>query len=137
MNFKFVFDTNSLVSATLLENSVNARALDHALTIGRIVISEPALQEFETVVLRRKFDRYFRNDAERLDAINRIENNSLVYFPSIVVNACRDIKGNKFLELALTANADCIITGDQDLLVLNPFENIPIMSASVFLKVFS
>jgi len=112
MNFKFVFDTNSLVSATLLENSVNARALDHALTIGRIVISEPALQEFETVVFRRKFDRYFRNDAERLDAINRIENNSLVYFPSIVVNACRDIKGNKFLELALTANADCIITGD-------------------------
>jgi len=40
------------------------------------------------------------------------------------VTICRDPKDNKFLELALEVNAACIVTGDKDLLVLNPFENI-------------
>jgi len=46
MIYRFVFDTNSLISAALLKNSINAQALDHALDIGLIVISEPVLQEF-------------------------------------------------------------------------------------------
>ncbi len=54
--------------------------------------------------------------------------------PKIVVNACRDPKDNKFLELALASKANFIITGDQDLLVLNPFKNIPILQAVDFLK---
>jgi predicted nucleic acid-binding protein len=62
MTFKFVFDTNALISAALLRNSVNAQALDHALNIGRLVISESALQEFEEVIFRKKFDKYFLND---------------------------------------------------------------------------
>jgi predicted nucleic acid-binding protein len=52
------------------------------------------------------------------------------------INVCRDPKDNKFLELAVEAGAACIITGDKDLLVLNPFENILILTASDFLKVF-
>jgi putative PIN family toxin of toxin-antitoxin system len=120
----------------LLRNSINAKALDHALNIGRIVMSEPVLQEFEEVIFRKKFDKYFVNDAERLEAIDRIETNSLIYFPRIIVNASRDPKDNKFLELAVTAGASCIISGDQDLLILNPFENIPIVSAAAFLEGF-
>jgi len=133
---KFVFDTNALISAALVRNSVNAQALDYALNIGRLVISEPALQEFEEVIFRKKFDKYFVSDAERLDAINKIDTNSLFYFPKINVTACRDPKDNKFLELAVTAEASCIITGDQDLLILNPFQNIPIISAADFLNFF-
>jgi len=136
MNYKFVFDTNTLISAALLRNSISAKALDYALNIGRIVISEPVLQEFEEVIFRKKFDKYFFDDAERLEAIDRLETNSLVYFPRIVVNACRDPKDNKFLELALAAGASRIISGDQDLLILNPFENIPIVSATAFLESF-
>jgi predicted nucleic acid-binding protein len=59
MNYKFVFDTNALISAALLRTSVNANALNLALEIGRIVISEPVLQEFGEVIFRKKFDRYF------------------------------------------------------------------------------
>jgi putative PIN family toxin of toxin-antitoxin system len=131
-----VFDTNALISAALLKNSINAQALTHALNIGRIAISEPVLQEFETVIFRKKFDKYFFDDSERLEVIDRIESNSLFYFPKVTISICRDIKDNKFLELALAAGADCIITGDQDLLILNPFQNIPIMSAAMFLEVF-
>ncbi|TAH01067.1 MAG: putative toxin-antitoxin system toxin component, PIN family, partial [Sphingobacteriales bacterium] len=39
-------------------------------------------------------------------------------------------------ELAITANADCLITGDEDLLILNPFRNIPILNAFDFLNQF-
>ena len=39
---------------------------------------------------------------------------------SSVVTDCRDAKDNKFLELAIDGVATCIITGDQDLLVLHP-----------------
>jgi putative PIN family toxin of toxin-antitoxin system len=86
------------------------------------MISEPVLQEFEDVIFRKKFDKYFVNDAERLEAINRIEDNSIVFFPKATINACRDPKDNKFLELAIVAGASCIISGDKDLLILNPFQ---------------
>ena len=48
------------------------------------------------------------------------------------VTACRDDKDNKFLELAVSGNAD-IVSGDEDLLVLNPFRGIPILTPRNFL----
>jgi len=136
MNHKFVFDTNSLISAILLQNSISAKALNHALNIGRIVISEPVLIEFEDVIFRKKLDKYFLNDAERLEAINKIEENSIIFFPKVEINACRDPKDNMILELAVESNASCIISGDRDLLVLSPFNNIPIVTAVDFLGLF-
>lgn len=38
-----------------------------------------------------------------------------------------------FLELAALGNAVCIITGDEDLLVLNPFRNTTILNSRDFL----
>jgi predicted nucleic acid-binding protein len=46
---------------------------------------------------------------------------------------CRDPKDDKFLEAALTSQADCLVTGDADLLVLDPFEGIPILRPAEFL----
>jgi uncharacterized protein len=60
-------------------------------------------------------------------------------FPTSVtheIQACRDPKDDKFLELAKSANADCIITKDVDLLILHPFEGIPIFKPSDFLNWF-
>lgn len=132
----FVFDTNSLLSAALIASSVNANALDIAINRGRIVLSEPALQEFKEVIFRKKFDKYFLNIKEKLEAIEKIEHNSIFFSPVKTISICRDPKDNKFLELAIAADASCIITGDKDLLVLNPFRNIPILNASAFLNTF-
>ena len=132
----FVFDTNSLISAALISSSVNARALDAALDKGRLVISEPALQEFAEVIFRKKFDKYFFDDAERLEAIDKIERNAVIFSPKEIITACRDHKDDKFLELAVAAGASCIISGDKDLLILNPFRNIPVLNAADFLNIF-
>lgn len=40
---------------------------------------------------------------------------------------CRDPKDDKFLALALEAGADCIVSSDEDLLVLNPYHGIPVI----------
>jgi len=47
---------------------------------------------------------------------------------------CRDTKDNKFLELAVCGNADCIISGDGDLLLLQPFRGISILQPGEFLR---
>ncbi len=48
--------------------------------------------------------------------------------------ACRDPTDDKFLELAVNGQADFIVSGDADLLVLNPFRGIPILSPATFVQ---
>jgi len=49
---------------------------------------------------------------------------------------CCDPKDDKFLELAVAANASCLITGDKDLLALHPFRKISILNATDFIADF-
>ena len=51
------------------------------------------------------------------------------------VRACRDPKDDKILELAVNGNADYIVTGDDDLLAMNPFRDIEIVRPAEFLTV--
>jgi putative PIN family toxin of toxin-antitoxin system len=71
--------------------------------------------------LRLDFLKYFRNYVKEIIISEQIK-------------ICRDEKDNKFLELAVNGNADFIITGDKDLLVLNPFRTIRIISPSLFIQ---
>lgn len=50
------------------------------------------------------------------------------------IAACRDPTDDKFLELAVNGRGDLIVSGDGDLLVLNPFRGIPIVSPTTFLQ---
>jgi len=53
--------------------------------------------------------------------------------PARRVTVCSDPKDNIFLEAALEAKTDCIVSGDRHLLELGSFEGIPILEASEFL----
>ena len=64
--------------------------------------------------------------------VNLIRLRGELVTPTQKVTACRDPKDDKFLEAALVAKADCIVSGDTDLLVLNPFEEIPILRPAEF-----
>ena len=50
------------------------------------------------------------------------------------IQACRDPKDDKFLELAVNGEADLIISGDEDLLTLHPFMDISILSTADYLQ---
>lgn len=130
----FVIDTNILISAFILPDSVARKALNKARKEGFLIVSEESASELTEVLIRPKFDKYLPLDI-RLEIIDDFL--SLAYFiePGVTITDCRDPKDNKFLELACSAKAMCIITGDQDLLILNTFRGIPIKTAAEFLKI--
>ena len=57
-----------------------------------------------------------------------------VFDTNVIVQACRDPKDDRILELAVNGNATTVVTGDDDLLVLNPFRGIPIVTPAVLLQ---
>ncbi len=130
----FVFDTNALISSALLPYSSNKNALNKAIFSGILAISDSTFEEFIEVLFRKKFDKYFLDDEERWTLIYKLEANSKLFKPDLIIKDCRDPKDNKFLEVAISANASCLITGDKDLLILHPFRNIPILNAVDFCK---
>jgi uncharacterized protein len=50
------------------------------------------------------------------------------------IAVCRDPKDDKFLELAVSGQATCILSSDKDLLVLHPFQEIEIVTPADFLS---
>ena len=63
-----------------------------------------------------------------------IWNKAVLITPKNKVTACRDRDDDSILECALEARATIIVTGDQDLLTLHPFEQIAILTPSQFLE---
>jgi predicted nucleic acid-binding protein len=53
---KFIFDTNTFISAILLDGSVSAIALDKTFKIGEVVVSDATFSEFTQALFRGKFD---------------------------------------------------------------------------------
>ena len=49
------------------------------------------------------------------------------------ITLCRDPRDDKFLELALAGRADFLVTGDVDLLTLDPFHGTAIMDPATYL----
>jgi putative PIN family toxin of toxin-antitoxin system len=133
MILRFVFDTNVIVSALLLAGSIPRQAFDKALDEGRILISVPVLLEFAEVLSRKKLDKYLLEEERMRFLVALLKEAELVEITEVVINS-RDVKDNKFLELAVSGKADCIVSGDEDLLVLNPFRGIPILTPREFLS---
>lgn len=136
MNNFFVIDTNNLISASLIPTSTSRKALEKTMTLGKIAIAPNTLDELLDVIFRKKLDKYFSDNNERLVIVNILEANAVFFSPEISIDECKDKKDNKFLELAIAAQASCIITGDNDLLVLHSFRNIPILNAFDFINTF-
>ena len=130
---KFVFDTNTIVSALLLPDSKPRQALDRAQDRGKILISMPALLELNEVIARKKFDKYI-SEEKRKEFLAALVKQAEFLEVNEKITDCRDAKDNKFLELAVSGEADCIISGDGDLLVLHPFRGISILQPGAFLR---
>lgn len=131
--YYFVFDTNTIVSALLLRESVSRQAFDLANQLGKIILSLDTIAELNDVLGRVKFDRYIQA-TERFQFLALLVAEAVLIDVDVTIHECRDPKDDKFLELALSGQADCLVTGDKDLLVLNPFRGIPILTPRAFLS---
>jgi putative PIN family toxin of toxin-antitoxin system len=100
---------------------------------GRILISFAVLAELCEVLSRKQFRRYI--DEEDIRSFVAVLTREAEWVDvDVRITACRDPKDDKFLELAVSGRATCIISGDSDLLVLSPFQGIPILTPQAFLE---
>lgn len=130
---RFVCDVNVIISAVLLPGNKPDRALKKAQDLGELLVSESIWLELEQVLARPKFNRYITKE-ERNNFL--VDLSETVQFMKVTeqINECRDPKDNKYLELAVSGLAECIVTGDDDLLVLNPRRGIEILTVQEFLE---
>lgn len=129
---RVVIDTNVLISAALLNDSVPARARDHAIRYGQLIASEQTFAELTGRLLAARFDRYVSR-AVRETLLKRLQPIVEIVPVIQIVRACRDHRDDMFLEAAVNGRADVVITGDKDLLVLHPFAGIAIVTPSNYL----
>ncbi len=130
---RIVLDTNILASRLLVPDSIPGKTVRKAVEEGEILMSESTLYELAEVLGREKFDAYV-SIQDREDFLRML--GRIVEMVTILhaIHDCRDVRDNQILEVAVNGQAQVIITGDEDLLVLNPFRDIPIMRPVDYLK---
>jgi len=131
-SFRWVVDTNILVSHLLLPQSTPAKAVRKALDLGDLLVSDATLDELNSVLARPKLAKYVSATDRRefFALLGRVARHIEIIR---AITACRDSKDDKFLEVAINGKADALITGDLDLLALHPFLDIPILTPRQFL----
>ena len=128
---RIVFDTSTLIGALVFPRSQHAQSFRDVITHHQAVASVETMQELVDVISRPKFDRYRAVD-DRAEFVRRYAEVVEMVIVTEAVTDCRDSKDNKFLALALAANASVIISSDDDLLVLNLYRGIEIVDLSNF-----
>lgn len=127
-----VIDASSVIGAALKHGSTPWEALVRARDHDRIAMSNEVAAEIRSVLRRPKFAQVIR--AHRLDDIEAMLFAEAAWFdPGISVAECRDPKDNKYLELALAARASILISSDRDLLALDRWRGIRIISTGHYL----
>src|ERR1700722_15211812 len=129
---RVVIDTGVFISAAIKAETVPNLAVYQAALCGVLLRSHATEAELMEVI-----DRPYLAPLIATAARNRLA--QLMGMGEMVTiterfAACRDPKDDKFLELAVNGYADLILTGDNDLLVLNPFRNIPIVAPATFAR---
>ena len=130
---RIVLDTSVVVSGLILPASVPGRVIDHAVRSGHLIATGETMAELIARLMSPKFDRWLPLE-DRQATLDRLI--PLVEIVEVVrvVRACRDPKDDKFLEAAVNGTADVLVTGDKDLLVLNPFAGVAIVPPAQYLE---
>ncbi|HEY4612591.1 MAG TPA: putative toxin-antitoxin system toxin component, PIN family [Bacteroidota bacterium] len=127
---RIVFDTNVLIAA-FVARGVCRELFEHCFRFHTPIVSDFILDEFVST-LRRKFDIPLHEvkSAQRLI----IEQALLVRPPTVLQRVCRDPDDDNILAAALSGQAKCLITGDNDLLILKNYQRVDIIRPGDFWK---
>lgn len=133
---RVVLDTNVLLSGFL--QGRGTRPILEALIARRfyLITSELLVEELADVLSRPEWLRALGPTRCR-EAVATICEAALFVAPTQPITICRDPADNALLECALAGRVDYLVTGDHDLLVLDPFRGIPIVRPREFLRLIS
>ncbi len=126
--FKAAVDTNIFISASLFGgNPEKIIKLIKTQQINLIISPTIELEIFRKLA-------QLNAPVEEIQKLKRLfADSALPVVPKKKVELCRDPKDNMFLEAALEAKADFLITGDKDLLTLKTFKSTKILTPKEFL----
>ena len=121
---RIVLDTNVLI-ASLISRGKCYALVEHSLKVHEIISSKFILEE-----LSEKLQKKFKYETEDItEALSIFQTKMEIVTPTkLAQQVCRDIDDDWVLATALAGKAQCIVTGDKDLLAIATFENIDIIA---------
>lgn len=126
---RLVLDTNVLIAALvadgLCRDLVRRRLESHVLISSQPLLDELREKLEQKFKIRAKDAPFLRAYAERVQIVQPV---------ALPRNACRDRDDVIVLATAVAGKAECIITGDEDLLVLEEYDDISILTPRHWLE---
>lgn len=131
---RVVLDTNVVVSALIGKG--NSRRILESVFSGELLIclSTPTFTEYVEVLARPKFSQYPEFTEASLSTVKHLRSLALFVEPIQRVHACSDTADDKFLELALEAEAKYVITGNKRHFPSPSYGSVLIVSPAEFFK---
>lgn len=125
---RVLFDTNVWI-AGLIARGACADLIDHCLGAHQLVVSDWVLEE-----VKEKLTAKFQYGPSRVKEVEAwmLEICDFFELQGTLPDVSRDADDNHVLLSAKQAQVACLVSGDKDLLVLEKFEEIPIVSPSGF-----
>jgi uncharacterized protein len=130
-----VFDASSLIGALLKQGSIPERALLLARAHDIICLSVEVEAEIREAFTRPRFGKYLTPGRTQL-ILDVLTASAVTIVPTIRVTDCRDVKDNKYLELVLASGAATLVASDADLLTLDPWRGVRIMTPAEYVAGF-
>ena len=131
---RVVFDTNILISAAISPLGKPFACVRWALANATQITSAAMYEELRTRLQRPRIARLLV-EPHATQFLQDAASAFQVVAPAQIDPVCRDPDDDVVLATAVAGRADCIVTGDQDLLVLDPFQGIRILTPAAFLEV--
>lgn len=126
---KIVLDTNVFISGIFWNGSPNK------------VLMLWAKNKINLLVTKKILSEYFRipQEIDKKGSIakkwsNLVHENSLIIEDKELVQVCRDVEDNKFLNCAIAGEANYLVSGDKDLLSLKIIKSTKIITPAQFSK---
>jgi putative PIN family toxin of toxin-antitoxin system len=129
---RLVVDTNVFVSAVIKANSLPFLVIRWIDQHGGLLKSAATEREVVGVLQRPYLTAVI--SPSFLEGLTKMFAAAELVTITERIAACRDPTDDKLLELAVNGHADLIVSGDRDLLALNPFRKIPIVTPASFMQ---
>lgn len=131
---KAVFDTNILIAAFLTEGLCSGLLIRARKRNFDLVLSDDIIREFKNT-LTRKF-KISSADVSEITPIVTEAVSEIIDKTTPIARTCRDQDDDMIIACAVSATADYIVTGDEDLLMLKRYKNIVIINPRNFEALF-
>ena len=134
-SFKVIVDSNIWISFLIGKCLKNLQEYIDSQTV-LIVTCNEQIQELTEVFKKPKIKKYFTQEQIRefLELLNESSVNVVI---KTKTELCRDLKDNYLISLAIDSNANFLITGDKDLLILNKVKNTQMIKFNDFEKMIT